>query len=175
LPSDLLPRRVRSRTHSRPSPYPSRSRKSSLASDQAVSRSRKSSLASDQAISRSRKSSLTPDLAQVPGGEINESFGTAVHSVLQQISLDPNIARSGHVLKQDIKHEKAFGLLPNVRSRVDSSARRTALGWTKRSTGKSSKEKKENIGQGTLTTSVFDNFLYVLSEFDACMFDVQTG
>jgi hypothetical protein len=43
-------------------------------------------------------------------------------------------------------------------SRVDSGARRTALGWTKRSTGKSLKEKKENIGQGTLPTSILYTF-----------------
>jgi serine/arginine repetitive matrix protein 2 len=173
LPSDLLPRRVRSRTHSRLWTYPSRSRRSFLASDQAISRSWKSSLSFDQAPSRSRKSSLTSDLAQVPAGELNESFGTAVHSVLLQISLDPNIARSGHVLKPDVKHEKAFGLPPNVRSRIDSGARRTTLAWTKRSTGKSSKEKKENVGQGTLTTSVFVDFIYFFLEFDVCMFDAQ--
>lgn len=51
------------------------------------------------------------------------------------------------------KRENAFGLAPDVRPRVGSTARRTALGWSKRSTGKSSTDQKENaIGTGTIMT-----------------------
>ena len=44
------------------------------------------------------------------------------------------------------KRENAYGLAPTARPRVPSNARRTALGWSKRSTGgKSSTDQKENV------------------------------
>jgi serine/arginine repetitive matrix protein 2 len=83
--------------------------------------------------------------------------------VLQQIPINHNTnlmpaAPSLEALKPfsplfvdvEPKRENAFGLAPAVRPRVGSTARRTALGWTKRSTGKSSTDLKENVvGQGS--------------------------
>ena len=50
------------------------------------------------------------------------------------------------------KRENAYSLAPTARPRVPSNARRTALGWSKRSTGgKSSTDQKENVvGQGAV-------------------------
>ena len=39
---------------------------------------------------------------------------------------------------------------PIVRPRVASTARKAALGWSKRNTGKSSTDQKENVGQGAI-------------------------
>jgi serine/arginine repetitive matrix protein 2 len=90
------------------------------------------------------------------------TFGTPV---LQQIPVNHNIlsvAPSLEALKPfsplslDIepKRENAFGLAPSARPRVASTARRTALGWSKRSTGKSSTDQKENVAQGMIMTYV---------------------
>ena len=48
-----------------------------------------------------------------------------------------------------------YGLTPLDRPRVPLNARRTALGWSTRSSGKSSTDRKENIvGQGAVMTFV---------------------
>ena len=76
--------------------------------------------------------------------------------VLQQIPVNRNVDLLSAVpslegLKQfptdmEPKRENAFGLAPAAaRPRVGSTARRTALGWAKRSTGKSSTDQKENV------------------------------
>ncbi|RDB27260.1 hypothetical protein Hypma_004359 [Hypsizygus marmoreus] len=135
LPSELRPRRVRSRTQSRPSPYPQ---------------------------ARIIKASpVSPE--QVPTVKIStkRSFGTPV---LQQIPINHNILLSAApslealkpfsplVVDIEPKRENAFGLAPAARPRVGSTARRTALGWSKRSTGKSSTDQKENVSQGAIMT-----------------------
>ncbi|KAF5376919.1 hypothetical protein D9615_007315 [Tricholomella constricta] len=135
LPSELRPRRMRSRTSSRPSPYP-----------------------------QARINKVIPPSPEKvqPAKEVNakRSFGTPV---LQQIPVNSNlmsIAPSLESLKPfspltvDIepKRENAFGLAPHARPRVGSTARRSALGWSKRSTGKASTDQKENVGQGTIMT-----------------------
>ena len=62
------------------------------------------------------------------------------------------------------KRENAYGLAPAARPRVPSNTRRTALGWSKRSTGgKSSTDQKENVvGQGVVKMCVpsFPCFLF---------------
>ncbi|KAF9457373.1 hypothetical protein BDZ94DRAFT_1175700 [Collybia nuda] len=132
LPSELRPRRMRSRTQSRPSPYP-----------------------------QARVTRAIPPSPEKKKQSVSDSrvFGTP----LQQIPINHNIlsvAPSLEALKPfsplvvDIepKRENAFGLAPHARPRVASTARRTALGWSKRSTGKSSTDQKENIAQGTIMT-----------------------
>ena len=60
--------------------------------------------------------------------------------------------------------ENAYGLAPMACPRVPSIARRTALGWSKHSSGKSSTDQKENIvGQGAVMS--FVTFFLVLILF----------
>jgi hypothetical protein len=135
LPSELRPRRIRSRTQSRPSPYPQ---------------------------NRTIKPVISPENTNRPSNaDLTRSFNTPV---LQQVPVNPNISSSPapslDVLKQfspltlevEPKLENSFGLTPAARPRVGSIARRTAFGWSKRSTGKSSTDQKENVGQGIIMT-----------------------
>ncbi|KAG5641013.1 hypothetical protein DXG03_006381 [Asterophora parasitica] len=137
LPSELRPRRMRSRTSSRPSPYP-------------------------QARVVNKVVPPSPEKVH-PAKDINttRSFGAPV---LQQIPVNKNlvsaaapaldIMKPSSPLVVDIepKRENAFGLAPHARPRVASTARRSALGWSKRSSGKTSTDQKENTGQGTIMT-----------------------
>ena len=139
LPPEL--RRIRSRTQSRPSPYPhARSIKTSISPDQ-----------SHPEINRGFLKSQTP--VQTPT------------AALQQVSINPNIKSpippvpSLGVLKstlaanspfmQDDSTLVKFGVSA-ARPRVLSNARRTALGWPKRGTGKN--DNKENASQGLIMT-----------------------
>ena len=139
LPSELRPRRVR--TSSRASPYPQ---------------------------SRVSKVTISPDQTRPSEPEVQRAFATPV---LQEVKVNTNlmpVAPSLEAIKpfspifMDIepKRENAYGLAPMARPRVASTARRTALGWSKRSTGgKSSTDQKENVvGQGAVMTYV--NFCY---------------
>ncbi|KAH7918158.1 hypothetical protein BV22DRAFT_1200072 [Leucogyrophana mollusca] len=129
LPSHLRPRRVRSRVNSRPSPYP---------------RTIKTSFTSSPAAEQQVQASVPADTARI--------------NALQQVSINPNIASlatEGQIgdLKSLAmspgKPERVFGLPP--RPRVGSNARRVALGWAKRSTGRSGIENKENASVGNIT------------------------
>jgi len=149
LPSELHPRRMRSRTQSRPSPYP-------------------------QAQVRAAITKVTPPSPQEHPPS-PDAHRTPV-PVLQQISINHNINRmsaapslealklsSSLVAGVEPKRENAFGLAPAARPRVGSTARRTALGWTKRSTGKSSTDQKENVkvgGQGAVMTYVICSLFF---------------
>ena len=134
LPSDLRSRRVR--TSSRPSPYPP---------------------------SRVSKVTVSPERIRPSKPGVQQGLGTPV---LKEVNINANVmstAPSLDALKpfsplfMDVepKKENAYGLAPMARPRVPSNARRTALGWSKRSTGKSSTDQKENVGQGTVMTFVF--------------------
>ena len=137
LPSDLRPRRVR--TSSRPSPYPQ---------------------------SRVSKTTISPDQARPCNiEEIEQALATPV---LQEVKVNTNIKSSTApsleaikpfspiFLDVEPKRENAYGLAPMARPRVPSNARRTALGWSKRSSGKSSTDQKENVvGQGAVKTFVY--------------------
>ncbi|KAF8867965.1 hypothetical protein CPB84DRAFT_1810241 [Gymnopilus junonius] len=128
LPSELRSRRVR--TNSRPSPYPQRSFKSTLSPEHT-----RSSMADLQ---------RTPVLQPVI---INKNI---MHAAPSLEAIKPF---SPLVVDIEPKRENAFGLAPNARPRVGSNARRTALGWSKRSTGKTSTDQKENaVGTGALMT-----------------------
>ena len=145
LPSELRPRRVR--TSSRPSPYPQRSAKSTMSPEKT-----RSSFAdlNKSSFAELNKTSFA-DLNKASFANLNKT------PVLQPIKPNKNImaaAPSLEALKPfsplvvDIepKQEKAFGAPREARPRVGSNARRTALGWSKRSTGKSSTDQKENAG-----------------------------
>ncbi|KZP22138.1 hypothetical protein FIBSPDRAFT_953223 [Athelia psychrophila] len=130
LPSEL--RRIRSRTTSRPSPYPqSRATKTSSNSDH------RRPIAMDQHT-----------LVSVPTPKQTPT------AALKPVSMNPNVVYSQPPVP---KHEflkgsplpdpelvKNFGL---PRPRVPSNARRSALGWSKRSTGK-----ENNTSQGSIMT-----------------------
>ena len=137
LPSDLRSRRVR--TSSRPSPYPqSRVSKITLSPDQ----TRPSN------VEEVQKTSATPVLQEV---KVNTNVKSSTLPSLEAIK-----PFSPMFLDVEPKRENAYGLAPAARPRVPSNARRTALGWSKRSTGgKSSTDQKENVvGQGAVMTFV---------------------
>ena len=123
LPSELRPRRVRSRTQSRPSPYPqARLPKATKSPEQIRS-------------SKSSNAHTTPVLKQLPVNTNTLSVAPSLEALKPFSPLVVNI---------EPKRENAFGLA--ARPRVASSTRRTALGWSKRSNGKASTDQKENQG-----------------------------
>ena len=137
LPSDLRSRRVR--TSSRPSPYPqSRVSKITISPDQ----TRPSN------VEEVHKALATPVLKEV---KVNTNVKSSTVPSLEAIKPFSPI-----FLDVEPKRENAYGLAPTARPRVPSNARRTALGWSKRSTGgKSSTDQKENVvGQGAIKTFV---------------------
>ncbi|KAJ7042702.1 hypothetical protein C8F04DRAFT_1176309 [Mycena alexandri] len=111
LPSELGPRRVRSRTQSRASPYP-----------------------------RQAQSLSSPEQRPSPA-ELNRAFIS--NHALQALQVKSNIDVPMPPPVISPKRENAWGLAPNARPRVASAARRSALGWAKRST-KASTDLKEN-------------------------------
>jgi len=129
LPSELRPRRVRSRTSSRPSPYPA------------------------SCIS---KSSVTTNTSKDHIQVDNKSNSTTTIKVLCELPVCSNTPAAPmlDVLKpfsplvlDTIKTAKDKKKSSNNRPRVASTTRRTALGWSKHSTGKSS-DQKENVAVG---------------------------
>ena len=155
LPSELHPRRMRSRTQSRPSPYPARSVKLAPRSPENLKM---------QPVNVSAVNTRLVDkpvLQQLP---INHNI-SAVSALNQVKPLSPLVA------KLEPKRENAFGLAPNARPRVGSTARRNALGWSKRSNGKTSSDLKENVGQGTIMTYVSSTVLLIvcLTIYDATL------
>ena len=145
LPSDLRSRRVR--TSSRPSPYPqSRVSKITISPDQ----TRPSN------VEDVPKALATPVLREV---KVNTNVKSSTVPSLEAIKPFSPI-----FLDVEPKRENAYGLAPAARPRVPSNARRTALGWSKRSTGgKSSTDQKENVvGQGAVKTFVPLVFLLFL-------------
>ncbi|KAI0309656.1 hypothetical protein OF83DRAFT_1179371 [Amylostereum chailletii] len=120
LPSDLRPRRIRSRTSSRASPYP-------------------------QTQPRLIKVSISPATARP--SPVRPEF------MLQERTVNQNVATEGEVspyvpAKEKDNQGKMSNGLP-ARPRVGSNARRTALGWAKRSAGRENKENRENVSFGT--------------------------
>ncbi|KAJ7473614.1 hypothetical protein B0H11DRAFT_2036563 [Mycena galericulata] len=113
LPSELGPRRVRSRTQSRPSPYPQRQGQNTVSPEPQPPR---------------------------PSSELHHV--SARNTPLQAVAVNANVDVPMPAAMSP-KRENAWGLAPNARPRVASAARRTALGWAKRST-KASTDQKEN-------------------------------
>ena len=144
LPSDLRPHRARSRVNSRPSPYP-RTVKTSFTSSPGAEHLRATVAAS-----------LTQSVENIA-----PRHASPLSNALQQISINPNVPLTASAQTKECavtldKPERAFGLPP--RTRVGSTARRTGLGWSKKSTGRSGVENKENntaignVGIGAPTT-----------------------
>ena len=137
LPSELRPHRVRSRTSSRASPYPLRAIRSTLSPEKP----------------RSSPIQVFTDAPSKP-------FAAVMHdnSILREVQRNTNVNvptpppalgeikpfSPFHIELDTSKQAKNVMGLP-ARPRVTSSTRRAALGWSKRSTGKSSTQDcKEN-------------------------------
>lgn len=130
LPSDLRPRRVRSRVNSRPSPYP-RTVKTSFTSSPCSEHLRATVAAS-----------LTTSIDNVA-----PRHTSPLSTALQQITINPNIpstvsAGPKECIISPDKPERIFGL-PS-RPYAGSTARRAASGWSKKSTGRNGVDNKEN-------------------------------
>ncbi|KAJ7234518.1 hypothetical protein B0H12DRAFT_1204744 [Mycena haematopus] len=111
LPSELGPRRVRSRTQSRASPYPT----------------------------RQAQSTTSPEQAQRPSpADLHRAFITS--NALQAMEVNPNVDMSPTTVLSP-KRENTWGPRP----RVASAARRSALGWAKRSTKENQKENNTSM------------------------------
>jgi hypothetical protein len=127
---------VRSRTQSRPSPY-----------SQAQARSAITKISTPPSPEVHR--TPVPVLQQIPVNRNTNLMSAAPF-------LEALKPFSPLVIDVEPKRENAFGLSPAGRPRVGSTARRTVLGWTKRSTGKSSTDQMENvIGQGSVMMYAF--------------------
>ena len=110
------------------------------------------------------KITVSPDQIRPNVEEVQKALATPV---LQEVKANTNVKSSVPSLEAvkpfspmfldvEPKRENAYGLAPMARPRVPSNARRTALGWSKRSSGKSSTDQKENVvGQGAVMTFVF--------------------
>ncbi|KAH9896427.1 hypothetical protein C8Q73DRAFT_788785 [Cubamyces lactineus] len=142
LPSELRPHRVRSRTSSRASPYPLRNQRSAFSPE------------------KPRSSPI-----QVFTDGPNKPFAAPApeQPVLREVQRDANVYQSSPApaldeikpfspiyieLDTSKQGKGAFGL-PS-RPRVTSSTRRAALGWSKRSTGKSTQDCKENLSTSSI-------------------------
>lgn len=138
LPSELRPRRTRSRKDSRPSPYP-HSRPSKVMSSPEVAHP-------SPTLNVPPRSFTTPMLQQAL---LNKNTNVpAAAPLLDSIkSLSPCVLNVENTSKPDPKN--ADGM---IRPRVGSNARRTALGWTKRSTGPKGSTEPGNGGGGKLST-----------------------
>lgn len=146
LPSELGPRRMRSRANSRPSPYP-----------RTIMTSHTPSPAAEQL-----RPAVVHPIAKVAATDIVPAQPRC--NALQEVAIDPNVnTLSEHIekladekaLASMDKPEQVFGLPP--RPRVASQARRAALGWSKRSAGKIGAENKENntsLGNVSLGTGL---------------------
>ena len=136
LPSELCPRRVR--TSSRPSPYPQQSAKSTMLPEKTRS-----------SFAELNKASFA-DLKKTP---VLQPINSNKNIMAAAPSLEALKPFSPLVVDIEPKQEKAFVLARDGRPRVGSNARRTALGWSKRSTGKSSTDQMENaVGSGIVVT-----------------------
>ena len=136
LPPELRCHRVRSRTYSRPSPYPQRTVKPASPerlSPQSSPQKQKQTFV-DIAVARP----LQPK-------PINVNSKTPAPAIKGLNPISPFIVEF-----DKSKGDKSFNER-TIRPRVTSSTRRAALGWSKRNPGKSS-ELKENTSTGTLTT-----------------------
>jgi hypothetical protein len=145
LPSELGPRRVRSRTGSRASPYQRTSPGTVMSAHRVFVASAKQHPLALQAVevnsnvySYGSPAGRPPKHKRDDAGEVYESPAVLSPSKRSQ-----------------------FGGPPNARPRVASAARRTALGWAKRST-KASTEQKENNNTSATGISFMMTCVYIL-------------
>lgn len=139
LPLELCCHRVRSRTYSRPSPYPQRAPKP-------ASPERPSSQRPVQEQEETATDTTIPTIVQpLQPKSVNVNSKTPAPAIKNLNPVSPFIVEF-----DKCKGDKSFNER-TVRPRVASSTRRAALGWSKRNPGKSS-ELKENTSVGTLNT-----------------------
>ncbi|PSS31100.1 hypothetical protein PHLCEN_2v2356 [Hermanssonia centrifuga] len=138
LPSELRPHRIRSRTSSRASPYPIRPQRSTISPEHSNS------------SSSSRPFASPDDLLPAPLRQISINPNIAVFSPPPSIEVKPFTPFNVELKTAPKKGKNQLGL---PRQRVTSAARRTALGWSKRSVGKTSTSSdKENVDQNMVIT-----------------------
>ncbi|KAH9846904.1 hypothetical protein C2E23DRAFT_872120 [Lenzites betulinus] len=137
LPSELRPHRVRSRTSSRASPYPSRNMRASFSPEKPL---------------RASPIQVFTDAPTKSFAFLNEP------PVLREVRRNANVTTTSpapaldeikpfsplHIELDTSKQGKTAMGLP-TRPRVTSSTRRAALGWSKRTAKSSGKEAKENL------------------------------
>jgi hypothetical protein len=142
LPPEL--RRIRSRTQSRPSPYPqARSSKASISPDQ----SRSSIMDTTRSfLSTQPLQTSTPALQQVTINPNIQSPDPLVSAVDYLKSESPFVLETG-----ESKPMKTFGLSSGARPRAPSTTRKTAPGWPKRTAGKND-NKENSYSQGLVMT-----------------------
>lgn len=149
LPSELRPCRVRSRTSSRASPYPVRSLKSWIPVEQPNALNDEISYESFN-VSKPFASPARPNRS-APLREITTNPNINV-SPLPSFGAKPFVPFTVKLDGPAISEKTIVD--PPQRPRVTSGARRTALGWKKRSTGKSNtSDRKENVSQGSITNT----------------------
>ncbi|KAI0666503.1 hypothetical protein C8Q78DRAFT_984185 [Trametes maxima] len=150
LPSELRPRRIRSRTSSRASPYPVRNMMRASFSPE---KPRSSPI---QVFTDSPAHSFV-----VPAQE---------KSILREVQRDTNLLKAspapalGEIkpfsplhIELDVSKQDKSAFIP-ARPRVTSSTRRAALGWSKRSSGKSAAyDGKENISSSMIIPTPSDS------------------
>ncbi|KAF8580290.1 hypothetical protein K439DRAFT_1637168 [Ramaria rubella] len=162
LPHDLRPRRVRSRTSSfnRTSPYPRGLQRSFSPVSTTSTKSRRSSadLSASVSISSSFDRSRALQTIPVPNNATPPVPALAALTPFSPLALD--LSRSTEAVDM-MSHVPQSIIKPIIRPRVESAARRNALGWTKRKTpktktaeGKSTHANKENEALGLLTSPV---------------------
>ena len=149
LASELHPCRVRSRTSSRASPYPVRSHKpwNSLEQPNALNDeiSYESFNVSKPFASPARRTTSAP-LKEIT---VNPNLKNVISPTLEKPFKSFSVK-----LDDPIVLEKSTAAFPaQERQRVTSGARRAALGWKKRGTGKSS-DGKENMSHASITKYV---------------------
>ena len=149
LPSDLRPRRIRSRKSSlhRPAPYP---RTANRTLSPSSTKSCSSSV--DVSISSSFDKSRALQPISVSDNLTSPAPALAAFTPISPLVVDLSHSEDHIPIPQSV-------IKPNVRPRVGSAARRNALGWTKRRTPKTADGKlfhanKENEAHGILTRSV---------------------
>ncbi|KAG6896180.1 hypothetical protein C0992_009838 [Termitomyces sp. T32_za158] len=136
LPSELRPRRVRSRTSSRPSPYPQARVNKAVLSSPA------------EKVHLSKDTSSPSVLQQVP---INTNLASTAPLHAFKSFLPVPVVKD-----VEPKQVSNLGPLTHARTRAGSAPRRNAPVSTKRNNGstKTSTDLKENVGQGTLVKYV---------------------
>ncbi|TFK19266.1 hypothetical protein FA15DRAFT_709141 [Coprinopsis marcescibilis] len=146
LPAEL--RRIRSRKDSRPSPYP-QARVFVTANSPPVPQlcfETQASAAATPVLQQRRFDSNIPSLNVAPSLDAIKPLSPLAFNV-------PSPAKSLKKDRKDKENKSSTGPNGFVRPRVPSAVRRSALGWTKRSTGsKTSTDKKENLAQGLAMT-----------------------
>ena len=140
LPGELRPFRVRSRTSSRASPYPVRTRRISLTAEIQANM-----------VLTGRPFDAPDELPTACSRESSINSNTRVFTPPQPLETQPFSSFSIQLDSVPNSAAKYSNGLP--RPRVTSSARRAALGWSKRSTGKSSTSSSATSSAKSSTSS----------------------